>query len=191
MLRESILKREESKVEGHERICRSSDFQINEMYQICSPVLFITPSTMLHIVVLLLSSKALSRSIICLRPLFSTHSFQKYNREYLNMLSICCGLVPVYVFGKSYCGWHTDKLERNKKKAKKNGEKQNILVLDSRAVVRKQLQEADSPWGNQLGLFFCLLLESFCCQFGGACGMQFFPLFYFPSLHLKVKSPGM
>lgn len=72
-------------------------------------------------------------------------------------------------------------------------EKQSILVLDSRAVVRKQLQEADSPSSNELCSFFLLLLGSFCCQFGGACGRQFFffSLFYFSSLHLKVKSPGM
>lgn len=37
-----ILNEEESKLEGHERICKSSDFQINEIYQICSPVLFKT-----------------------------------------------------------------------------------------------------------------------------------------------------
>ena len=65
------------------------------------------------------------------------------------MLSICCGLVSVCVFGRGSCGWQTDKLEE-----KKGGKKLSILVLDSRAVVRKQLQEADSPSSNELGLFF-------------------------------------
>lgn len=51
MLRErSILNREECKVEGHKIICRSFDFQINEMYQICSPVLFNSSSAMQHTV---------------------------------------------------------------------------------------------------------------------------------------------
>lgn len=36
----SILHKKESKLEGHERICKPFDFQINEIYQICSPVLF-------------------------------------------------------------------------------------------------------------------------------------------------------
>lgn len=63
--RESILTREESKVETHERMCTSFDFQINEMYQICSPVLFISPSGARA---LQLSRKALLRNIICWDP---------------------------------------------------------------------------------------------------------------------------
>ena len=46
-------------------------------------------------------------------PFFYTHSLKEYNPEYLNMLSICCGLVPVCVFGKGFCGWQTDKLEKS------------------------------------------------------------------------------
>lgn len=38
----SILNGEESKLEEHERICKPFDFQINEIYQTCSAVLFKT-----------------------------------------------------------------------------------------------------------------------------------------------------
>ena len=109
----------------------------------------------------MLSGKAPARNMICSKkPLFFLPIlFKKYNPEYLNMLSICCGLVPACVFGNGFCGWQTDKLERERER-KKRGEKQSILVLDSRAVVRNQLQEAGSPSSNELGLFF-LLLGSF------------------------------
>lgn len=53
----SILNREECKVGGHERFCRSFDFQIDRMYQICSPILFNSPSAMLRTVAQLLFSE--------------------------------------------------------------------------------------------------------------------------------------
>lgn len=77
---------------------------------------------------------------------------------------------------------------------KKRKGKQCILVLDSRAVVRKQLQEADSPRSNELGsLFFSFFCsEAFVANLVVPVGCRFFsPLFYFSPLHLKVKSPGM
>lgn len=36
----NILNEEESKLERHERICKAFDFQMNEIEQICRPVLF-------------------------------------------------------------------------------------------------------------------------------------------------------
>lgn len=52
------------------------------------------------------------------------------------MLSICCGLAPVCVFGRGLCELQTDELRGGKNE--KRGE-ESILVLDSGAVVRKRL----------------------------------------------------
>lgn len=57
--------------------------------------------------------------------------------------------------------------------------KLNILVLESRAVVRKQLQEADSPRSNQLGLFFfAFCWSAFVANLVVPVGYSFFPLLF-------------
>lgn len=79
----------------------------------------------------LLSNKALARNMTCSKnPFF----LQKYNPEYSNMLSICCGLGSVCVFGKDFFELQTDELKGKKNVCVGRGD---ILVLDSRAVVRK------------------------------------------------------
>lgn len=79
----------------------------------------------------LLSSTALARNMTCSKnPFFFS---KKYNPECSNMLSICCGLASVCVFGKDFFELQTDKL-KGKKMCVGRGD---ILVLDSRAVVRK------------------------------------------------------
>lgn len=56
----------------------------------------------------LLSSEALARNMTCF--FFS----RKYNPEYSNMLSICCGLASVCVFGKEFFELQTDELKGKK-----------------------------------------------------------------------------